>query len=223
MFSLAEDLTLLLLDDDSGRPIVDNTSRDRAVTGAVLLDLVSAGRVSPAGTDDDAKEGTLLVRDSSPTGDAVLDHALARLADKPVKPQRAVELLVKGTRDAVLDRLVERGLLRRESSTVLGIFRIKSWPAADQEHEAQVRARIDAVLRQGESPDPHTGGLIALVHAIGALKKVLGEDSPELRSRAKEIANANWASQAVRQAIQTVYAAVTASAAAVAAAAAAAG
>ena len=73
MFSLAEDLLLLLLDDESGRSVVDGTRRDYAVAGAVLVELARLGRVSPAEPGDDAKEGYAVVREGSPTGDPVLD------------------------------------------------------------------------------------------------------------------------------------------------------
>jgi hypothetical protein len=206
MPSLAEDLTLLLLDDNSGRPVVDGTSWDNVLAGAVLLELANAGRVSPAGAEDDAKEGRLVVRDGSATGDPVLDIGLSRLETKPVKGKRAVELLVKGTRDAVLERLGERGLVRREESKLLGIFPRKSWPAADTEHESEIRQRLTGVLFDGKEPDAHIGGLVSLLHAINAVHKVVDGDKKQLRARAKEIAQGEWAGAAVKEAVQAVQA-----------------
>jgi Golgi phosphoprotein 3 (GPP34) len=48
MTLLAEDVLLLLLDDASGKPIVDGTKLDRVLAGALLLELALAGRVTPA-------------------------------------------------------------------------------------------------------------------------------------------------------------------------------
>src|SRR6201991_1301396 len=141
MPSLAEDLLLLLLDDESGRSVVDGTRRDQAIAGAGLVDLVCAGRTTPAEPGEVAPEGYAVVRDGAATDDPILDAALPKLAKKPVEMERAVELLAADSGKAVLDRLVERGLIRREETKVLGIFRLQSWPAVDVAHEAEGRKR----------------------------------------------------------------------------------
>ncbi len=200
---------LLLLDDDSGRPLVDGMVLDLALAGAVLVELVMSGRVSSAGPADDAKKGRLLVRDTSPIDDPILDQALDRLdAKDPVKAQRAVELLTKGLRPAVLERLTDRGLVRREEHKVLGIFPRKSWPAAAAEHEKGVRARLSKALVGGQAPDVHTGSLISLLDAVDALHKVVTDDRKQLKARAAEIGTSAWAGGAVKEAVEAVQAAV---------------
>jgi hypothetical protein len=125
MFTLAEDLLLRLLDDESGRSVVDGSRRDHAVAGSVLLDLARLGRVSRPKKETTPKKGYAVVRGSGSTGDPVLDAALTTLARKPVTMDRAVELLAKNSTDAVLDRLVERGLVRREETKLLGFRRTR--------------------------------------------------------------------------------------------------
>ncbi len=201
---------LLLLDDTTGKVVVDGTSRDNVLAGAVLLDLVNHGRVGPADPTAKLGEGKVVVLDVSPTGDPVLDHALARLGTKPVKSARAVELLQKGTRDEVLEQLVGRGLLRREDSKVLGLFPRTSWPAADSRHEEWVRQHLDAALLRGAAPEPHTGALVSLLHAVDAVPKVVAGDRKELKARAKEIAQGEWAGAAVKKAVADVQAVLVA-------------
>jgi hypothetical protein len=201
MPSLAEDLLLLLLDDEDGRSVVDSTRRDHAVAGAVLVDLARTGCVTPAEAGDDAKEDYGVVRDTAPTGDAVLDAAIAKLAEKPVKMEKAVGLLAKDSAKGVLAQLVDRGLVREEETKVLGLFRQKSWPAEDVEYEAGIRRDIEAALFGGARPDERTGCLITLLHACGAIAKVIDGDKATVMQRAKEIAEGDWASTAVRKAI----------------------
>jgi hypothetical protein len=62
-------------------------------------------------------------------------------------------------------------------------------------------------LVQQVAPDTRTAALIALVHAVGCVDKIAdpqqqGLSKRELRARAKKIAEGNWASEAVRKAIQ---------------------
>lgn len=208
MPALAEDLIQLLFDDESGRPVVDQFRLDLVIAGAVLIELINTGRVDRTGPDDDAKPGLAIVRDGSPTGDAVLDEALIRLGRKPLKFQRATEALAKGVRLGVLDRLVERGLLRRDETRVLGIFRVKTWPAAEVAHEAEVRSALAAALLHGEVPSERTAALVAMLQAIDIVPKVVPGDKKSLRARADEIVQGDLVNKAVRQAVRDVQAAV---------------
>lgn len=211
--TLAEDLVLLLLDPGTGRAVVDGTSLDRVIGGALLLDLAARERVTADGGGSRAR---LSVVDATPMGDPLLDTALARL-DKPLRAQKAVERLARGTRTPVLERLAEEGLVRREQSRLLGLFPITTWtpgPAA-----AELRGCVAAVLRDGSRPDRHLALLISLVHAVKAEHKVVEGQRRQLRARAAEVAEGEWAGQAVRKAVQAVHASVMAAVAASSAAA----
>jgi len=204
MPTLAEDLLLLLLEDETGRLITDGTSTDNALAGAVLVDLVNAGRVRAEGKK-------LHVMDTSSLDEPVLEDGLARMSEKaPMHPQRAVELLDRHVRQNVLDRLVARGLVRREKSKVLGLFPRSKWPAVDSAHEDAIRAKLTEVLVDGAEPDARSGALISLLYAIDAVHKVVEGDKRSLKAKAKKISQGDWASTAVRQAIESVNSAVTA-------------
>ena len=204
MPTLAEDLLLLLLDDDSGRLITDGTTTDLALAGAVLVDLVNAGRVAEEG-------GKLHVMDTAALDEPVLEAGLTRFTEKaPAKPQRSVEVLRKNVRETVLEALAARGLIRQEKDKVLGLFPRKSWPAVDSAHEDAVRAELTAALVGGEQPGDRAGALIALLHAINAVPKVVVGDKKSIKARAEEIGEGDWASAAVKKAVQAIQAAVTA-------------
>ena len=76
---IAEDLLLLLTDDETGKPVVDTSKLDLALAGAVLVDLAELDRVDVAGPGEPVKEGRLYVRDTTPTGEPVLDETLSRI------------------------------------------------------------------------------------------------------------------------------------------------
>lgn len=46
-----------------------------------------------------------------------------------------------------------------------------------------------------------TGCLITLLHATGAITKVVDGDESQVKARAKEVAESDWASEAVKKAI----------------------
>ena len=205
--TITEDAVLLLLDPRTGRALVDTMALDRMIGGALLLDLSTRGRLE---SDGDGAKARLRVTDGTPTGDVLLDEALARLAGKPVRAQNAVERLAKRTRLPVLERLVERGLIRCEKSSLLGLFPVTTWPPVDPRPRAELHDRIAAVLCGGAGPDRHTALLISLLHAVRAEHKIVEGPRRALRARAEEVAAGDWAGPAVRKTVQAVYASVMA-------------
>jgi len=209
MTLLAEDLLLLLLDDETGKPVRESTRLDRALAGAVLLELALAGRVAPA--DESRPGGPLQVRTGPAPDDPVLVDALARLGDRPVRAPRAVEKLVRGLRPRLLDRLVQAGTLTETRATVLGLFPVRRWPTARPEREAEVRAGLVRVLVDGAEPDQRSAALISMLVAIDAVARVVPvDDRRALVRRAREVAQGEWAGVAVRKAVDAVNAGLVA-------------
>jgi Golgi phosphoprotein 3 (GPP34) len=210
---LAEDLLLLLLDDATGRPLLDATRLDRALAGALLLDLALAERVGAPPAAQRFGRDRIAVLDGRPTGDPLLDDALARLgSSRPPGAARAVERLVKGTRPALLARVAAAGLVREERRAVLGIFPSVRWPAANPECEVEVRRALHEALVEGRPPDTRTAALVSLLAAVDAVPKVVSApDRRALARRAREIAEGEWAGDAVRRAVRAVQSALIAS------------
>ena len=211
---LAEDLLLLLLNDVTGKPLVDSTRLDLALSGAVMLELATLGRVDVTGPGEQVKAGRLVVRDPNPTGDPILDEALRHAEGMgPKKPQSALSGLGKGLRQELLNRLTSRGVLRYEEGRVLGLFPTRAWPAVDDVHERRVRGGLHDVLVVGRTPTAAEAALIALLQAVDQVPKVLGDvgvPKRELRRRAKEVAAGGFAGEAVRKAVEAVAAATAA-------------
>jgi len=113
--------------------------------------------------------------------------------------------------------------LRAGRGRALGIFPTRTWPAQDPSHEAEMRQLVTQALVQPSAPDERTAALIALLHALKCEHKVVDPrpyqlSRRQLRARAAEIAQGNWASEAVRKAIDEMMAAVAAASAAATAA-----
>jgi hypothetical protein len=86
-----------------------------------------------------------------------------------------------------------------------------------------MRQLVTQALVQPGAPDERTAALIALLHALKCEHKVVDPrpyqlSRRQLRARAAEIAQGNWASEAVRKAIDEMMAAVAAASAAATAA-----
>jgi Golgi phosphoprotein 3 (GPP34) len=223
---LAEDLLLLLTDDASGKLRSPAGETDIALGGANLVELTLMGQADLSSDGDPGKPGRIIVRDPAPPGDEVLAGALQTLIDhQGDKPQAVITPLGKNLRTVLYQRLTDSGVLRAEHGRILGIFPTRTWPAKDGQHEAGVRQLITQVLVPGAAPDQRIAALIALLHALRCEDKVVdpqqnGISKKELRARAEQIAEGDWASEAVRKAIEQMMAAVIAATTAATAAAA---
>jgi Golgi phosphoprotein 3 GPP34 len=213
---IAEDLLLLLTDDRSGKLHVPANQVDIALGGGLLIELALAQRVDVAREDGVVREGRLLVKDARPTSDALLDEALDRVAAKQgKKPTDVAPTLGKNVRARLHARLVERGVLHEEAAKILGIFPSHRWPSSDTTHEDAVRALLAGALRTGSTNDAHVAALVSLLHALKAVAKVvdpaeLGITKREMNANAKRIAEGDWASRAVREAIDEMLAGIIA-------------
>lgn len=209
---IAEDLLLLLLDDESGR-LTHASYLDTAVGGALLVELALADNVEVVKGSGMWARAKVVTTGTPAPEDATLAAALATVAEKGRTAQDLVGRLGKGRRDELLERLEERGIVRREEDKVLGLFPRRRWPAVDSSHEDDVRRQLGDALVRGVAPTERTAGLVAVLSALGVAHRVLdreGLPAGELRKRAKAIADGDWAAKAVKDSIAAAQAAITA-------------
>ena len=220
---IAEDLLLLLLDDDSG--VVSGTSfLATGLGGAVLLELALAEDVTVEEKTSMWRSAKVRVRPGASSADPALQSALVVIAERERTAQDLVNRLGKGLRDDLAERLAGRGILERRETKILGLFPRTVWPTVDASHERDVRAALTGALVEGREPDDRTRALVSLLSALDRAHKVVdhpGLSNREVRKRAKELAEGEWAAKAVKDVIASANAAVTAALAGSAAAAAA--
>jgi hypothetical protein len=213
MTLIAEDLLLLLLDDETGR-IAASTYLDQALGGALLVELALSGALEVRKDDRLWARAKVYVDEAAPApADPLLAAKLAVIAEHERTAQDLVGRLGKGTKDTLLDRLAERGIIERQEDRVLGVFPRRRWPAVDSSHEDGVRRGLTASLVGGATPDERTSALVALLHAIDQAHKVVDRGAVpahDVKRRAKDIAEGDWAAKAVREAVQAAQAAMIA-------------
>jgi len=212
---IVEDLLLLLLDDKTGT-IAGEGTLYYPLGGAVLVELALRGEVQP----DDSRTLFNGIRIAAVKGelpsDPLLRQAYEKVASKPRGVQELVIEIGTPLRGEVLDRLVQRGFIRKESRRVLGLFNTTRMPAQRPDYEAELLERVRAVLVDGVEPDPRTAALVALLSASGTLPQFHPaiKWSGKVYQRGKEFEAGNWGAAAVNTAIASTTAAIAASAAA---------
>lgn len=211
MSLLAEDLLLLLLDDESGS-VHASSQVQVALGGAVLAELALLETVAigeKAGLLHKAKVQVV----GGPPHDPVLLAAYEQVAEKERSAQDQVNRLGKGLKDQLIARLVAAGIVEERRDRVLGLFPRTRWPEVDSRREEEVRRALSDVLLRGVDPKPRTAALIALLSAIDQVHRVLEHDgvsNGEVKTRAKSVAEGQWAAKGVADAIAATNAAVMA-------------
>ncbi len=175
--NLAEELLLVALDDESGTPLpLPTFSLETALAAAIVMELSLAGRL-----DSDAE--SLIVLSATPTGDALLDGVLDRIAGASERRTTAQWLHVLSAPggplvELVTQRLVERGILRVEEKRLLWVFRTRVYPPTSGIEEREVKSRVMTLLNNDAIPDTRDTLLIGLLRASGLFEVLLSR--PEL-------------------------------------------
>jgi hypothetical protein len=206
--TMPEEIMLLLLDDATGRPVgLPAPAADYAVAGAILMQLSLMGRV-----DTDAER--LMLTSPQPTGDGVLDDALAQIGKAGGSHDSRHWILELGRhgeryRGLLLDRLVARGVLRREEGRFLWVFPDRRYPkAAEGAAEVrEVRARLRHILLNDDIPDPEDALLIGLCRATGLIPLILtAEEQARTEARVDQVANLEELGRTLSNVTREVYA-----------------
>ncbi|MFC8668295.1 GPP34 family phosphoprotein [Streptomyces sp. NPDC057199] len=207
---IVEDLMLLLMDDESGA-IAGAGTLYYTLGGAVLVELALDGHVTVDENDKGLNGLKVHAVSGNPLSDPVLQMAQEKVTDRVRGVQTLLIEIGTGLRETVLDRLVERGMLRRESKKTLGVFRSTSTTAADTGHKETLMEKVRAVLVYGEEPDARTAAVIGLLSASGTLPSLHRSIpwSGKVYKRAKELEQASWGAEAVNTAVMRTVAAVS--------------
>ena len=201
----------LLLTKDSGKPESRMTYPTYGLTGALLTDLLLAGRISL--TED--RSPRVYIVNSGPTGHPVLDWALTVL---PAKDGKRFSSLVPWGKLNPTHRIAESleaaGTIRIHTGGLFGSFN-PTYPTLDPVPERQLRERIDGALRGVQPPTGPDVALLAILQALNIAPVVLpqqetGLSRGELKRRIKEISGSSPVGRAVQRAVEATTAAIVA-------------
>ncbi len=210
MLTIYEKLMLLALNDEKGTVVLSaSTALPYGLAGAAVFDLFVRNRV-----DFDNKR--LLVKNPEPVGDPVLDDLLEQLAasKKIRKIDNWVERLgsrIGSRKKMVLEGLIKKGILRKESHKILWIFNGDRYPAEDMRPENEVRSRIRAVVLDDQKPAFDDLALISLIRACDLISDIFDKpDRKAARAKIKHLTANEQIGKAVSETVQGIIAAVSA-------------
>ena len=102
-------------------------------------------------------------------------HWLSVLADR----QREIE-------QPALDRLIERGILKRQDKKILWVIGMRRYPTVDGHERTEVRTRLGQLILGDDIPDPRDAILISLLRGCWLTDKIF--EGPEFAAREQRLA-----------------------------------
>lgn len=184
-FTFTEEIVLLALDDKTGAPLaLPVTALAYGLAGAVLADLAVAGKI-------DTDESKLVLLDATPTGDTLLDPWLALIAaDKKMHPVAHWLSVLADRKNEIeqpaLDRLLSRGILKREDKKILWVIGLRRYPTIDGHERTEVRTRLGQLILGDDLPDPRDAILISLLRGCHLTDQIFA--GPEFAARDQRLA-----------------------------------
>ena len=202
MLTLAEDIILLLLDDDTGKlASIDLMTLNYAMAGAILMDLALRNKI-----DTDLE--SLIVADSTPTGLQMLDTYLDKISSENKENNTRywlTELSNYGEDivDSALNMLVEKKILKTEEKKILWVIGIRVYPMVDDKEEKEVKRRIVDLLMSDEIPTPQDVVLVSLMDTCSLFTTILSSKEVErLSSRIEQIRKLDLIGQEVTKVLE---------------------
>ena len=203
MLTIAEEVLLLVLDDDTGKlsPSLPVHALRNAVVGALLMDLALSDRI-----DTDLHK--LILIDRAPLGEVVLDGALARIAEDGEGRSTGHWVDAFAAEDdtlqrELLDRLVARGVLARRDDKLLWLIGTRRYPIVDDVPRREVKRRIMDVLLSELIPDPRDIAIICLADACALWPGLIVErELARLKPRIAQVARLDLIGRSVAHTIR---------------------
>ncbi len=166
---LADEFFLISWDTAiSGSPILNTQATSLGLAGALLGELTLHRRVAIRGPQ-------IWVADRTPLKDPLLANVLELMNSTPEHSDVRTWLayLAHNSVDAVVDRLVRAGLVRREESRSILLRKSARYMATDYAKGAWPIQRIEILLSEGRPMTPADMVLVSLIEATGLLDTVI--------------------------------------------------
>lgn len=206
--NLVEEFLLIALDDDKGVFVTDSTHLHYGFAGAILLELALREKID---IDGDYIE----LKSTSVDSGTVMEKALEMIAASD-KKRKVKDWLMKlankaGEMKAItLNRLIERGIIRKEEHKILWIIPNNKYPTSNANPENKVRERLKSVTVDGAESAPRDIMLLSLIDVSDLVKEAFRDqaDYKQLKKKIKDITQDVRISQAINKSIREIQTAI---------------
>lgn len=204
--TLAEELLLIVLDDNSGKlfPTAKPFAIDIAIAASLIMELTLNGRI-----DTDSEK--LFVISSKPTGNQILDDVLFEIDAENTNITTSAwltRIAQKGEslNQLIIDGLVNRGILMSVEKRLLWVFKTRVYPPASGIEEREVRARVMHLINSNEIPNPRDSLIVGLLRATSLMNHLFNPATlDKLQIRIDTIVNLEEINRSLSKSVQEAW------------------
>lgn len=205
---LLEEYLLIALDDSKGQFVIDSTHLHYGLAGAILLELALREKVVIQGD-------YVRINDSAAVTEIALNKALEYLQEK-AKSTKVKDVITAFANQAgefkqdVLQRLINKGILKKEEAKILWIIPNNKYPTSNLSPENKVRERLKAVMLDGAKSEARDIMLLSLIDVSDLTKEAFRdkEDYKKVKRKIKEVTQDIRISGAINKSIREIQAAI---------------
>lgn len=208
MFTIAEELLLLAMDDEKGTVVFSASDYlNYGLAGAILAELTILERI-------ELNDKKVVVINEEETGVTFLDSVLGEIkqSNKSKKVDDWINRInskMGQMRKDMIQLLVEKGVLKEEEKKVLWIFNQSTYPTDKEIPEQEIRNRVHASLFGDEKPNVRSAMLLSLIKSCNLVDEVFSKDEKkEATKRMDEIIKNHDYGKAVKASIEEMQTAV---------------
>ncbi len=207
--SILEKITLIALDDDTGKWVTDSMRLNYALAGGVLLQLTQKNKI-------ELVDNKVNVLDNSPTDNFLLNDAMKLI--EGITNKKAVNVVYKLARltrklkDGIVADLMSKGILKEQEGKVMWLFPTTHYPMVDSTLENRVKAElIDIVDNNHSAQNEDNLFLLSVLLNCNLEKEVFGNkaNKKKITTRIEELTAENSVGGATSQALIQMQAAMT--------------
>ena len=206
--NLVEEYLLIALDDDKGAFVIDSTRLHYGFAGSVLLELAVRNKI-------DIDGDYLHLKNTSAEEEVVLNKAVSMIekSEKTRKVKYWLDQLARKAgelKEDTLNRLIYRGVLRKEEHKILWIIPNNKYPTSNSNPENKVRERLNNVIVNGAKSEPKDVMLLSLIDVSDLTKEAFRDqaDYKEIKKKLKEVTEDIRISRAINQSIREIQTAI---------------
>ena len=207
--SILEKITLIALDDDTGKWVTDSMRLNYALAGGVLLQLTQKKKI-------ELVNNKVKIIDNSPTDNFLINDSIKLI--ESIKNKKAVNVVYKLARltrklkDGIVIDLMAKGILKEQEGKVMWLFPTTHYPMVDSTLENRVKAElIDIVDNNHPVQNEDNLFLLSVLLNCNLEKEVFGlkANKKKIAKRIEELNSDNSIGGATNQALIQMQAAMT--------------
>lgn len=146
--SILEKITLIALDDDTGKWVTDSMRLNYALAGGVLLQLAQKKKI-------ELVDNNVMLLDNSPTDNILINDAIALIDGitnkKAVNVVYKLARLTRKLKDGIVVDLMGKGILKEQEGKVMWLFPTTHYPMVDSTLENRVKAELIDIVDNNHS------------------------------------------------------------------------